>query len=273
MADRDVDSRFKAWHIRIINIAQFWGQVTDMSKSTWFTMAAGAILATGLGIMVIQTYSDGLFASNTKAVGYPVDAETEASGTAKGPELLPDWGTLFGDPAKLAEYQTKGATVTKVCASCHDLSPAGANKTGPGLADVVGRAAGSKAGFGYSDGMKALGKSWSLDELDAFLHNPKKLVSGTTMSFAGLTKTEDRIAAVAYLRSISPGAPALPAADPTRDPAQVAAAAASAAPAAGAAATNAVATNAVAAPVNAVAAPANAVAAPKAEEAKAAMPK
>ena len=207
-----------------------------MSKSNWFNMAAGAILATGLGIMVFGTFADSLYSQDSKAVGYPVEAAAEGGGgDAAGPALLPDWGTLFADPAKLAEYQTKGANVTKVCASCHDLSPAGANKTGPGLAGVVGRAAGSKGGFAYSDGMKAFGKAWSLDELNAFLTNPKKTVAGTSMAFAGISKAEDRIAAIAFLRSIS-GSPALPAPDPTRDPAQVAAAGAAAAPADGAAA-------------------------------------
>ncbi len=238
-------------------------------------MAAGAIIATGLGIMVFGTFADALYSQDTKAVGYPVEvSEGPGGGAEEGPKLLPDWGTLFADPAKLAEYQTKGANVTKVCASCHDLSPAGANKTGPGLAGIVGRMGGSKAGFAYSDGAKAHAKPWTLDELYAFLENPKKVVPGTTMAYAGMSKSEDRIAAVAFLRSIS-GSPALPAPDPTRDPAKVAAAAAAAAPADGAAPAEGAATNATsnaaspAAPANA-AAPKTPEAAPKAAPAAAA---
>lgn len=249
-----------------------------MSKSNWFNMAAGAVLATGLGIMVFGTFADALYSQDTKATGYPVEAAAESGGSAaEGPALLPDWGTLLADPAKLAEYQTKGANVTKVCASCHDLSPAGANKTGPGLAGVVGRAGGSKAGFAYSDGAKAHNKPWTLDELYAFLQNPKKVIPGTSMAYAGMSKSEDRIAAVAFLRSIS-GSPALPAPDPTRDPAKVAAAAAAAAPADGAApaadATANATSNAAtpAAPANAVANATTNAAAPKAEAPKAAAP-
>ncbi|KAF0117501.1 MAG: cytochrome c [Hyphomonadaceae bacterium] len=211
-----------------------------MKGSLWFNMAAGAVLATGLGIMGMQMFSDNLYASNVEAVGYPVDAEEGSSASAtKGPELLPNWGALFGDAAQLAAYQANGEKVTKVCQSCHDFSAAAANKTGPALAGVVGRAAGSYAGFGYSAPMKAFGQSWSYDQLNSFLQSPKKLVDGTSMSFAGLPKAEDRIAAIAYLRSISPSAPAIPAPDPARDPA-AAAAATEAAPA------NAVAGNAVA---------------------------
>lgn len=214
-----------------------------MKPSMWFNMIAGGILATGVGIMGIKIFSETLYASDLKASGFPVDAEVGASaGANAGPQLPPDWGTLFADPAKLAELTAKGEKNAKVCAACHDLSPAATNKTGPGLHGVMGRNSGSVAGFAYSDGMKALGKAWGYDELNEFLTSPKTYVAGTKMSFAGYGKADDRIAMIAYLKSISPNAPAVPAPDPARDPAKVAAAAA--APAAGEV-TNAVA-NAVA---------------------------
>lgn len=230
-----------------------------MKPSLWFNMAFCAILATGVGIMGIRLYSDSLYAQDVKATGYPVDAGAADSGAAaKGPALLPDWGTLFADPAKLAELTAKGEKAAKVCAACHDFTAANAPKTGPGLHGVLGRASGSMGGFAYSDGMKALGKSWGYDEMNEFLTSPKAYVAGTKMSFAGFGKADDRIAVIAYLKSISPSAPAVPAADPTRDPTKVAEAAAGA-PAA----------NAVAADANAVAADVNAVAAAPAEKAAA----
>lgn len=244
-----------------------------MKPSLWFNMFAGAILATGVGIMGIRIFSGGLYAQDVHAAGFPVDAEAGTTSAAKGPELPPDWGTLFADPAKLAELTAKGEKNAKVCAACHDFSPANAAKTGPGLNGVMGRAAGSAGGFAYSDGMKALGKTWGYDELNTFLTSPKAYVAGTKMSFAGFGKADDRIAMIAYLKSISPGAPAVPAPDPARDPAKAAAAAAApaegAAPAADAAA--AAGTNAAAAaPADAAKAPAEAKA--PAADAKAAAP-
>ena len=56
--------------------------------------------------------------------------------------------------------------------------------------------------------MKALGKTWGYDELNEFLTSPKAYVAGTKMSFAGYGKADDRIATIAYLKSISPNAPA-----------------------------------------------------------------
>lgn len=176
------------------------------------TLGGLFLVGTVAGIIGINLYSGALYASSTKASGFPIDPNGgSAAPAAATPDLPPDWGTLFGDPAKLAELTTKGANAAKVCAACHDITPAGANKTGPALAGVVGRTAGTHPGFAYSDAMKGFGKQWTLDELNTYLKDPKAAVPGNKMAFAGIKKQDDRVAVIAYLRSISPSAPALPA--------------------------------------------------------------
>lgn len=222
-----------------------------MSKASFGLMASAGILASALGIMVVGTFTSGIYKTDSSKVGYPVEVSEEGGGGGGAKvELLPDWGTLLADPAKLAELVAQGEKLSKTCAACHDLTSAATNKTGPALWNVLGRKAGSHGGFAYSDSMKTFAQTWTYDEIDAFVKAPKELVKDTKMSFAGMPKQADRIAIVAYLKSISPSAPALPAPDPTRDPAKVAEAAAAASGTADAnavTATNAVeATNAVA---------------------------
>jgi cytochrome c len=208
------------------------------SNNLWFNMVGAAVLATGLGIMGLGMVSDKLYEGDHERVGYPVEVPevVEGGGAAAGPELMPDWGTLLADPAQVATLVAKGDELHKVCTSCHSVDAGGANKTGPALYGVFGRAAGTHAGFAYSEGMKAHAKPWTYDELYGFLKAPKSYVKGTAMAYAGMAKSEDRVALVAYLRSLAPAPAAVPAPDPTRDPAKAAEAAAAGAPAAEAAA-------------------------------------
>ena len=51
--------------------------------------------------------------------------------------------------------------------------------------------------------MKAKGGTWTLDELDKFLTNPKGYIPGTAMGFAGLPKDSERADVIAYLNKNS----------------------------------------------------------------------
>ncbi|PJE35283.1 cytochrome c family protein [Pseudooceanicola lipolyticus] len=96
----------------------------------------------------------------------------------------------------------KGASVFRRCQACHRVEP-GENITGPTLYGVVGRAVGGVDGFGYSDAMANHGGTWTIEELSAFLENPRNSVPGTAMSFAGLRSDTDRANVIAYLQSLS----------------------------------------------------------------------
>ncbi|HBN32487.1 MAG TPA: cytochrome c family protein [Rhodobacteraceae bacterium] len=96
----------------------------------------------------------------------------------------------------------KGEKTFGKCKACHKIE-SGVNATGPSLFGIVGRNVGTAAGFGYSAGMTEHGGTWTPENLDQFLTNPKAFVPGTKMSFAGLKKIEDRADLIAYLQSVA----------------------------------------------------------------------
>lgn len=99
----------------------------------------------------------------------------------------------------------RGAQLFAQCAACHSIRP-GEHLTGPSLASVLGRKAGSDATFlRYSDAMKASQVVWDEATLDRWLADPQGLVPGNGMVFAGIKAAEPRGDVVAYLKAVSRG--------------------------------------------------------------------
>lgn len=193
-----------------------------------FNTIAGAVLGTMLLVMGLREASSVVFHKEVdKKPAYPVEiAVASAAPAAAEPDKPIDWGRLFGDEAQLASFVAIGDKVHKQCLTCHsDQADGTGSKTGPKLYGVFGRTAGAEASYAsYSASMKAYGQPWSYDNLYAFLKSPGQYVKGTSMTYAGLRKSEDRIGLVAYLRSLTAGAPAglpavLPEAAPVAEPA------------------------------------------------------
>jgi cytochrome c len=114
-----------------------------------------------------------------------------------------------------------GEKIFRQCSGCHQIGPDAQNRVGPHLNDVFGRRAGGIDGFRYSPDMIRLGNdglSWTFEKLDAYLENPRILVSGTRMSFRGLKDPQDRADVIAYLRDFSASPQDIPEAAPTALP-------------------------------------------------------
>jgi cytochrome c len=108
-------------------------------------------------------------------------------------------------PADGADGPDAAARAFGPCAACHSLE-SGRHMTGPNLADVWGRKAGTAEGFArYSPALKSADVIWNEKTLDAWLADPKALIPGNTMIFPGIKDPKTRADLIALLKSAGAG--------------------------------------------------------------------
>lgn len=126
---------------------------------------------------------------------------------------------MLGDAAR-------GERLYRDCASCHAVGEGAAHRVGPHLNNLFGRKAGSMSDYSrYSKGLVRAGADgmvWDYDTLDAYLDNPKSLVSDTRMSYRGMKDAQDRADLMAYLRLYSASPSDIPESAPTAQAREVA---------------------------------------------------
>jgi cytochrome c len=123
------------------------------------------------------------------------------------------WLASGNDVAAVGDPK-RGAQVFQACMACHSVKP-GEQLTGPSLAHVWSRKAGTVEGFlRYSDALKHANVVWTESTLDKWLANPEQFVAGNNMTFPGLRENKDRQDVIVYLRVLSEGK--APSAEPRR---------------------------------------------------------
>jgi cytochrome c len=160
----------------------------------------GAVLGTCLVLLVTSFTASALFAPNMpEKPGFAIAAK-EAQGGAKEAAAAPS------EPIeKLLQTASvdKGAAAAKVCQACHTFDKDGPNRVGPNLYGIVGDKKGEGRNFNFSAAIKAKGGSWSIEDLNQFIANPKGYIPGTAMGFAGISRDSQRADVLAYLNSLS----------------------------------------------------------------------
>lgn len=124
---------------------------------------------------------------------------------------------LLGQSGAAADLKD-GEKAFAQCKGCHQIGAGAKHRLGPHLNGIFGRMAASHDGFRYSKSLSRAGQGgleWHADTLDAFIENPRKLASGTRMSFRGIKDAEKRANLIAYLRTFSDDPSNIPEADPT----------------------------------------------------------
>ena len=105
----------------------------------------------------------------------------------------------------LAEAQSAedGKAVFNKCRACHQVGPGAKNLVGPELNGLIGRKAGSVAGFNYSEANKNSGITWDQATFREYIKNPRVKIPNTKMVFPGIQDEKDINDLLAFLEQYS----------------------------------------------------------------------
>jgi cytochrome c len=161
-----------------------------------------AVLLVGTGTLGGSILANELFRPKTPAKpGYEVAVAPPAGQQTAAAAAAP---TKSMAEVFASANAANGPAVFRQCATCHTINKGGANGAGPNLWGVVGRNHAGAPGFNYSAAMKAKsGEPWTLQDVYAFITNPRAAIPGTSMAFAGIRSEQQRADLIAYLREQS----------------------------------------------------------------------
>lgn len=87
----------------------------------------------------------------------------------------------------------------KFCGTCHDIGLGAANGEGPSLNGIIGRPAGTVAGYVYSAALARSAVVWTKPAFETFIADPRADMPGTRMAIPGVASKADRDAITAYV--------------------------------------------------------------------------
>jgi cytochrome c len=93
--------------------------------------------------------------------------------------------------AALAQDVAKGEHEFNKCLPCHSIGDDAQNKIGPELNGLDGRHSGTAPNYSYSDANKNSGIVWNEAKFKEYIKDPRGVVPGTKMIFAGIKNEQE----------------------------------------------------------------------------------
>lgn len=170
-----------------------------MFDTMTLTKIAGGLCGTWLVFLLGGFFAEFIYHGNSHGDDHHQAYVIDTGGDGDAEEEVVE--VAFADVFAAADAGA-GEKLFRQCKACHALEP-GKNGTGPSLHGVVDRAVGQEAGYSYSGNLVAVADTWSPENLNGFIENPKEYAPGTKMSYKGMKDVEDRANLIAYLQSVS----------------------------------------------------------------------
>ena len=113
-------------------------------------------------------------------------------------------GEGASEPQPWLDSDHPGATLFRKCATCHSVTAGGPRRSGPHLAGLFGRRAGSVPGYKYSPTLTRSDLIWGEETLQAlFREGPERFLPGTKMPMQRVPDDGQLVQLIDYLRELT----------------------------------------------------------------------
>lgn len=167
-----------------------------MMKIMGSVAALGLLAACGGGSKEAEAPPADTTAEVTPA---PEPVPTEPAPEAAPAEAVATPAAATENFADFTGNAAAGKAVFVQCQACH-VQQDGVNRVGPSLYNIVGRESGTVEGFRYSKANQDSNLVWTEEQLFTYLKNPRAVIPGTTMAFAGIPDPQKRADLIAFLK-------------------------------------------------------------------------